>query len=574
MRESLRWGLLLLPVLVACSSLHESSSASELEARRSSAAPALRRTLDDLAGFAREGTPEGDLPRGIRVGSEQGKHAAEYLRGRFAAFTGPESVTFERFAFPAHHVDRGASRLAVSLTASAAPRAFAFDVFEGSGSGRVEDAVVVAVGTAKPEELLGVDLRGKVALVKRDAFYHRSSQYRNVAAAGAVAMLYTSEASGNQIQIGSVRESWEALGPIPAVTIGKADGAEIVAALQQHETRATITVDASAARATGQNVIATIPGVDPTHRIVIGAHYDTWYVGSVDNGGGVAALLALAELAAARAKTNGPPAYTLTFVAYDGEEVGLYGGYDYLRRHHDDGILAAVNLEMPSSEGEGRAEPMRGIATSKAEALDRAVTSASLGGGRFLYPFWLPFDLVASIFGGIIPTDIQGTYRAGIPALSTATDSPFYHTPADTPDKVDTDFLARAVERFDALLVALLAEPVPAFAPRDPAVWDADLAATPTKAGYAAETRIFKRTDVGARGEPVANHPVTFTPFCDDFFAGAPITVTTDAEGRARATIGAAELASPEAATCTGRRWLHVTAGEAFPLVEKVVALP
>ena len=30
---------------------------------------------------------------------------------------------------------------------------------------------------------------------------------------------------------------------------------------------------------------------------------------------------------------HGKPHYTLVFVAYDGEEIGLYGGYDYYRKH-------------------------------------------------------------------------------------------------------------------------------------------------------------------------------------------------------------------------------------------------
>ena len=59
------------------------------------------------------------------------------------------------------------------------------------------------VGSAKPEDIQGKDLHGKIAYVKRDSQYHRSSQYRNVSQAGALAMLYESAVPGNQIQIGS-----------------------------------------------------------------------------------------------------------------------------------------------------------------------------------------------------------------------------------------------------------------------------------------------------------------------------------------------------------------------------------
>src|SRR5262249_31221651 len=139
---------------------------------------------------------------------------------------GIPDVHQEAFQFPQHRVAAEKSVFSFSGTT------YAFDVFEGSGSGVVDDAPLTFVGTAKPEELAGVDLHGRIALVKRDPSYHRSSQYRNVADAGAVAMLYVSQASQNQIQIGSVRKAWEALGPIPTITIGADDGAVIQAAVE------------------------------------------------------------------------------------------------------------------------------------------------------------------------------------------------------------------------------------------------------------------------------------------------------------------------------------------------------
>jgi hypothetical protein len=542
------------------------TSARALGSTREATSPrALRKTLDDLAAIANEGGAANGFAPGIRVGSPQGRAAAAYLGDRFRAMGFP-SVVEEKFHFPQHKVAAGAK---FQFAGAKAP--IAFDVFEGSGSGKVVDADVVWVGTAKPADLAGVDLRGKIALVRRDTTFHRSSQYRNVTAAGAAAMLYISEAANNQIQIGSVRASWEPLGSIPAITIGRDDGTAIRDALaaaagspEAPRARASIIVAASSERATGQNVIATLPGQDRTHRLVIGAHYDTWYTGSVDNGGGVAALLALAELAALR---SAPPAYELVFVAYDGEEVGLYGGYDYLRRHQDEGILTVLNLEMPSTKGEDSKdapEPLRGIATSKAAALSRSIEVAVLAGDKGPYPLWLPLDYVAQVFGGIIPTDIQGAYRSGLPTLSTATDSPYYHTPSDTPDKVDVDFLGRGAARFDALLRLLLAEPRLAFTPEEPALWDADLAvSTAADGAILATTRIFARDAQGVRGKPVSGTAATFTLFCDDFFAEPDASVTTDGSGRAAATF-------QPPSTCSGNRFVHVSAGKTYPLVEKV----
>ena len=80
--------------------------------------------------------------------------------------------------------------------------------FEASGVGHV-DADVVAVGMAHPQDLTGKNLTGKIALVEPDRFYHRSSQVKNVADAGAKGMIYLSVAPDNLRQVGSVRRSWK-----------------------------------------------------------------------------------------------------------------------------------------------------------------------------------------------------------------------------------------------------------------------------------------------------------------------------------------------------------------------------
>ncbi|MCU1276760.1 MAG: putative cell wall-binding domain, partial [bacterium] len=294
---------------------------------------AIIATLNDLAALGNK-----------RVGTEPGRQAGEYVFSRMQK-AGLRDVHLEPFQFPRHVVD---SR-SLAATVDGAAMSPAIDILEGSGSGHA-DADIVYVGTAHPAEVAAVDLHGKIAMLDRDRSYHRSAQYNNVSAAGAVAMLYNSLADGNLIQVGSVRtDGWSPLGPIPAITIGNTDGMVLEAALQAGKTvHAVVDVQVHAEPSVGNNVIGRIDGSDPTHMIVLGAHYDTWFTGSCDNGGGVAALLAMAE----RRAKEGKPRYTLVFVGYDGEEVALYGGYDYLRKHRivgKDPILAVLNFEMPAA---------------------------------------------------------------------------------------------------------------------------------------------------------------------------------------------------------------------------------
>jgi hypothetical protein len=84
------------------------------------------------------------------------------------------------------------------------------------------------------------------------------------------------------------------------------------------------------------NVIATLAGDIPSDSIsVIGAHYDditgsgdpfTFAPGANDNASGVAAAL---EVARVLKKNRFTPAYTIKFIAFASEELGLYGSIAY-----------------------------------------------------------------------------------------------------------------------------------------------------------------------------------------------------------------------------------------------------
>lgn len=503
---------------------------------------AIVATLDDLAAFGNK-----------RVGTEPGRQAGEYVMSRMQK-AGLTSVHMESFQFPRHVVD--AQSFAATVDgASVSP---AFEVFEGSGAGHA-DADVVYVGTAHPGEVAKYDLHGKIALLDRDRSYHRSAQYANVSAAGAAAMLYNSASDADLIQVGSVRfDGWSPLGPIPAITIGNADGVMLEAAAMAGKTvHAVIDVRAHAESAAGNNVIGRIEGSDASGMIVLGAHYDTWFTGSCDNGGGIAALLAMAE----RRMKEGKPRYTLVFVAYDGEEVALYGGYDYLRKHRivaRDPILAVLNFEMPSAA----MSTLLGLARSNNDALDAALKTAGLGVD---YPLYAGMEVVPELFGGLIPTDIQGIYRNGVPTASTAVDSPWYHTVEDTPDKVDSVAEAQDVDDFDKALGMLLADEPSAFAGLDDKLWQAAVTA---EARAATDPLVVDVTVRDAAGVPQADAPVDAVVLVDDFFAAATAHATSDAAGHATFTFPAS------AATMgSGNRYVHVSSGPTYPYVEQILPL-
>ena len=79
------------------------------------------------------------------------------------------------------------------------------------------------------------------------------------------------------------------------------------------------------------NVVATLPGEDPSGVVLLNAHYDSvrWGPGASDDGVGVAVLLEVARML-----KDGPPLKnTVVFLFDDGEEMGLCGARAFCRDH-------------------------------------------------------------------------------------------------------------------------------------------------------------------------------------------------------------------------------------------------
>ena len=84
------------------------------------------------------------------------------------------------------------------------------------------------------------------------------------------------------------------------------------------------------------NTVAEIRGTEkPDEIVIIGAHLDSWDLGTgaTDNGTG-----SMAVLAAARAlqKVGAKPKRTIRFVLFTGEEQGLNGSRAYVKAHKDE----------------------------------------------------------------------------------------------------------------------------------------------------------------------------------------------------------------------------------------------
>lgn len=85
------------------------------------------------------------------------------------------------------------------------------------------------------------------------------------------------------------------------------------------------------------NVIADIPGTGLADEYVMfGAHFDSWHAatGATDNGAGSAVMIEVARILQEYIRRSGEkPRRTLRLALWSGEEQGLYGSINYIRKH-------------------------------------------------------------------------------------------------------------------------------------------------------------------------------------------------------------------------------------------------
>jgi Iap family predicted aminopeptidase len=89
---------------------------------------------------------------------------------------------------------------------------------------------------------------------------------------------------------------------------------------------------------TGYNVVAEIPGTDPTLKsqvVMLGGHLDSWAggTGATDNAAGCIATLEAMRILKA---LNIQPRRTIRIALWGGEEQGLYGSFGYVKKHFGD----------------------------------------------------------------------------------------------------------------------------------------------------------------------------------------------------------------------------------------------
>jgi carboxypeptidase Q len=211
------------------------------------------------------------------------------------------------------------------------------------------------------------------------------------------------------------------------------------------------------------NVVGDIRGAErPDEIVLLGAHLDSWDVGTCahDDGGGCVMVLGAArELI----RDGRRPARTVRVVLYTAEEIGIYGGRAYRDAHQDELHRYVAALESDSGVFEPRGFSVRGDSLAVAWVAGLAAPLADLGA-----------DAVTAGGSGadIGPLSEHGVIGIGH-RVRGDTYFHYHHSHADTFDKIDPDILAWNVAAIAGLMGAIADDPAPYRPNAEPAAVNA-----------------------------------------------------------------------------------------------------
>lgn len=233
--------------------------------------------------------------------------------------------------------------------------------------------------------------------------------------------------------------------PIPAGALSIPDAEQVQRILKRGQTvtmRLVLTPRNIGMRQSG-NVVAEVPGRDPRlPPILVGGHLDSWDLGTgaIDDAAG----LAITTAAAKRIMDAGRPLRTIRVVWFGAEEVGLFGGNDYRKRHGGEPHYAIAESDF----GAGRVWKV-----------DSRLGKERQAEARLLQTALAPLGIVPGSLDEADGSDIGPMIAAGVPAVALSQDGTYYfdlhHTPDDTLDKIDRDDLRQNVAAWTTMLALL-----------------------------------------------------------------------------------------------------------------------
>ncbi|MBV9242324.1 MAG: M28 family peptidase, partial [Acidobacteria bacterium] len=314
---------------------------------------------------------------------------------------------------------------------------------------------------------------GMLVITREDVFQHdrlTRMEYDQSLGEAAIPTFVISRETARQI-LGYPNEA--SLKSAEELVKDKKDGINTNIGFRDTQPHLTFSVNLIKKAVDAYNVIGEIPGTDPTLKneaIVIGAHYDHLghggagslaanstevHHGADDNASGTAAIIELARMFAAKNNKR-----TLIFIAFSGEEEGLFGSNWYV--NHPvfplDKTVAMINLDMVGRLSENKLT-IGGIGTASEwrELVNRDDKFFDANPGSLKYDNPGAIGMAQPVFNlqlnedGCGPSDHSSFYGKKVPVLFLFTGTHNdYHKPSDTADKINyngEDLIVRYIRR-------------------------------------------------------------------------------------------------------------------------------
>ena len=437
--------LLLILVLTAAAATPDADSDRLLtEALKSSTLESNLRRLTDEIGGRVPGTPA--MERAVQWGVDAFKAA------------GADSVHTEDFKIP-FSWSEGATQVEVTSYGTAtdpklaAPPVVQFRVRAVSiawapalAAAKHVPVMDLASGTADDFKKAG-DISGKLILIHSEIMktwadlfdeYLRAPAIINAAVKGkakAIAFISTREHDLLYRHTNSVNGE---IDRIPGVLVAREDGERIARLLASgHPVWADLAIpNHVGGPITATNVVAELKGsAAPDEFVVLGAHLDSWELGTGALDNGCDAALVIDALRAIKA-SGLRPRRSIRFILFSGEEEGLLGSHAYVITHHQELDRAAGVVIFDTGTGHvsgfsvgGRKDVLPAadkiVAPLKQFEATTLTTDAEWGTDNF--------DFMLEGVPTFVANNLKGNYLVN------------YHASSDTFDKVDMDQLKKQV---------------------------------------------------------------------------------------------------------------------------------
>lgn len=257
--------------------------------------------------------------------------------------------------------------LPVSAQASAiTPQQFAIRLaaapFTVSTRGTIEALLVDAgAGSEADFDKLGARAKGNIALIHSQemktfddlfAEYVRNGPLIAAARKAGVAALLLQSTRSRGLLYRHPLSFDGSLVPIPAAIVSREHAERLARLAEKNAVRLRLNLDNQlGGEYISHNVVAEIRGREkPEEIVLIGAHLDSWDLGTgaEDNGVNVALVL---DLARGFKQLGLVPRRTIRFVLFTGEEQGMWGSRRYVEQHHAELDRIAVTITFDTGSG-------------------------------------------------------------------------------------------------------------------------------------------------------------------------------------------------------------------------------